>query len=130
MMGEKYLTKPRQYAAVYGRGRSWTSNSIVIKALPNGLDFSRCGFSVGKRVGKAVVRNLVKRRLREITRSMPLEPGWDIIFIARSASAQAGYAGLKRTVEYLLDRAHLLPMARGTDGVPGENSTDVADTAG
>ncbi len=108
MRGREYLTKSEQYALVYNKGSSWTSNLVVMKALPNGLTFSRYGFSVGRRVGGAVVRNRVKRRLREILRLLPLEPGWDIIFIARSNAASAGFAGLKKAVHGLLSRAGLL----------------------
>lgn len=108
MKGEGYLTRSEQYASVYHEGRSWASNLVVMKAMPNGLDGSRCGFSVSKRVGKAVVRNQVKRRLREILRSVPLESGWDIIFIARPTIAAVGYAELKRSVTGLLVRARLM----------------------
>ena len=108
MRGREYLTKSEQYALVYNKGSSWTSNLVVMKALPNGLTFSRYGFSVGRRVGGAVVRNRVKRRLREILRLLQLEPGWDIIFIARPSTASADFAGLKKSVHGLLSRAGLL----------------------
>jgi ribonuclease P protein component len=78
-----------------------------MKATPNGLILSRYGFSVSKRVGKAVTRNRIKRLFREILRVMPLKSGWDIIFIARPA-VSTEYANLKRSVEDLLSRAHLL----------------------
>ena len=108
MRGEKYLTKPQQYALVYRKGNSWVSDLLVMRALPNGLTLSRYGFSVSKRVGKAVIRNRVKRLLREILRVTALEPGWDIVFIARPAAAGADYASLKGTAGGLLSRAHLL----------------------
>jgi len=81
---------------------------MVVRALANGLDLSRYGFSVSKRVGKAVVRNRVKRRLREIFRIIPLKPGWDVIVIARPASADADYSGLERTTRGMLSKAGLL----------------------
>jgi len=108
MRGREYLTKSEQYALVYNKGSSWISDLVVVKALPNGLSFSRYGFSVSRRVGGAVVRNQVKRRFREILRLLPLEPGWDIIFIARPNAASAGFAGLKKSVHGLLSRAGLL----------------------
>jgi len=106
--GEEYLTKPGQYALVYKKGNSWLSDLVVMKALPNGLSFSRYGFSVSRRVGKAVVRNRVKRLLREILRLASLQPGWDIIFIARPLVVSANYASLEKSVKVLLSRAQLL----------------------
>ncbi len=114
MQGEGYLTKPEQYALVYNEGRSWISDLVVMKALPNGLASSRYGLSVSKRIGKAVTRNRVKRLLREILRSKPLEPGWDIIFIARPLAADANYADMEKSIDTLLSRAQLLRPPKET----------------
>lgn len=108
MRGEEYLTKPQQYALVYASGRTWVSGLVVMKALPNGLTLSRYGLSVSKRVGKAVIRNRMKRLLREILRKMPLKTGWDIVFIVRPPAATTDYASLQKAVEGSLLRAHLL----------------------
>ena len=114
MRGEEHLTRPEQYALVYNKGRSWIGDLVVMKALLNGLNSSRYGISVSKRVGKAVVRNRVKRLLREILRVIPLEPGWDIIFIARPAAANANYASLERLIGDLLSRAELVRLPKDT----------------
>ena len=108
MRDERYLTKPREYQDVHRRGRSWSSNAVVLKVIPNGLDFSRYGFSVSKRVGKAVVRNRVKRRLREIMRTRKLVPGQDLVIVARTVAAESSYSTMESSVNSLLKRARLL----------------------
>ena len=115
MTGQGYLTKPEQYELVYNKGSSWMNSLLVMKALSNGLGSSRYGLSVSKRVGKAVIRNRVKRLLREILRLTPLPVGWDIVFIARSPAATADYASLKKSVTGLLSQARLL--VRGNEEI-------------
>ena len=112
MKKEHRLTRKSQYTTVYVRGKSWANDLLVMKALPNELELSRFGFSVSKRVGKAVVRNRVRRRLRECVRLMPYEPGWDIVFIARSAASNANYLQINNAMRRLASRAKLLEQAQ------------------
>jgi len=106
--GEQYLTKTAQYALIFKEGSSWVNDLVVMKALPNGLALSRYGFSVSQRLGKAMVRNKIKRRFREIVRQTRLHPGWDIVFVARPAAASTSYEKLEKAVKGLLSRAGLL----------------------
>ena len=64
--------------------------------------------AVGRRVGKAVVRNRVKRRLREVVKGVPISDGWDIVLIARREVAIVGFYELGRSAKTLLGRAGVL----------------------
>jgi ribonuclease P protein component len=108
LRGETHLTGKAQFELVYKKGRSWAAKEIVIRALPNGLDNTRYGLAVSRRVVIAVVRNRIKRRLREILRQMNLKPGWDLIVIARNPAASTDFTHLGRSVGNLLVRAGLL----------------------
>ncbi len=108
MRGDRVLTSREQFGQVYREGRSWAGKLAVLKALPNRRGVTRCGLTVSRHVGKAVVRNRVKRRLREIVRQTPLKPGWDIVIIARAAAAAADYGSLERSARGLLAKAGLI----------------------
>ncbi len=95
-----------------------------MKALPNGLTFSRVGLSVSKRVGNAVTRNRIKRRLREIMIKAGLTQGWDIVIIARTSINSVSYEGLQKTIEYLLHRAALINTAGITDNITTQNKKE------
>ena len=105
MRGEQFLTKNTQFELVYDKGTSWVGREIIIRAIPNGLDVSRCGFTISRRVGKAVVRNRIKRILREILRQTRMQSGWDIVIIARTPAARTDYSTLAKVVRRLLSRA-------------------------
>lgn len=106
------LRRRNEFTAAYQRGRAWSNDLLAVRALANGLPHSRFGFAVGRRVGKAVVRNRVKRRLREIVRALDPAGGWDVVIIARPAAATADFAALTAAVRSLFGRAGLLARAR------------------
>ena len=107
MSGNERLTRAGDFNRVYRQGASRVNNLMIVRALPNGLDHSRYGVTVSERVGKAVMRNKIKRRLREIMRRLPLRPGWDIVLIARPPAGKASFTGVKEAVCGLLDRLGL-----------------------
>ncbi len=114
----EYIKKKEQYDRVYDRGRLTRSGLLYIKTMPNGLQFSRYGFIVSKRIGKAAVRNRVKRRLREIIRQANPKAGWDVVVYTRPAAAAAGYNELKNMILSLLSKAQLL-VERYEKACPG-----------
>ena len=107
------------------RGRSWGNALLVLHACSGSDAGPRCGFSISRRVGKAVVRNRVRRRLREILRPrMARVPaGWDLVFTARPAAAAAssvdlaGAAGRPPAPGLSADRR--APPAGGAAGAGG-----------
>ncbi len=111
------LTKRAQYSLVYQQGSTYLDNLIIMKVLPNGLNLSRCGFSVTKKVGKAVRRNRLRRLLKETVRLQLIRPGWDIIFIVRPRAAAANYHQLGKTVTELLARARLLQRGNEANSI-------------
>jgi len=98
------LCKNEQFQAVYRRGKSFANRLLVMYVLPNNCDIRRVGVAAGKKLGNAVMRNRVKRLLREAYRLHQHEfvNGIDLILVGRRPLVQAN---LTQTVEALLSVA-------------------------
>lgn len=107
-MEKRYrLQKNRAFQYVYRRGRSVAcKNLVMLHAKGRGM---QVGFSVSKKVGNAVTRNLVKRRLRECFRPYlgDMKKGLYVI-VARPAAAEATFKELQRDTRYLLRKQDAL----------------------
>ena len=110
---ELRLRRRKDFDNVFRLGHAWSNNLLVLRSLANDLPHNRFGFVTSKRVGNAVVRNRVRRRLREALRPLPTETAWDIVISAKTAAARADYHALKRAVVDLLARAGILKQAPG-----------------
>lgn len=106
MRKEERLRKGEQFASVYRNGRILSNSLLVLRVNPNDLLFNRYGFVVSKRVGNAVIRNRIKRRLREITTSISIKEGWDFVITVRSQASKAGFIEFKKALEDLLVRGN------------------------
>lgn len=109
MLARQYrLHKNFQYAYVYKKGTSVSARYLTLIYV-KAAGVYRIGFSVSNKIGKAVVRNKVKRRLRASVRGvMPHMPkGYNYVFSARAGIAAQSYADINNSVVYLLKKAGL-----------------------
>jgi len=108
------LRKNADFQRVRRLGQVKSSRLMVLISLPNHLNRSRFGFAVSKRVGKAVQRNKIKRQMREAARlcQPDVQPGWDILFIARPAIRRATYRSIERSIHQLLTEQRLLSQLK------------------
>ena len=83
---------------------------LVLYCRPNRLDTNRVGITVSKKLGHAVVRNRVRRRLREVYRLNEelFRPGWDIVVVARSRCVDASFQSLSKAYLSLAAKAGIL----------------------
>lgn len=90
------LTDSPEFERVYRQGTAYRGKLFSVHAFPNDLDTARLGLSVSKKVGNAVTRNTVRRRLKEIFRAArPEVPGLDVVVSARPSAAEASYDELR-----------------------------------
>lgn len=109
-LGYERLRRPEEFARCYQRGRVVKDGFAVVHVVKNGLDHTRVGFAVSKKLGNAVTRNRVKRWLREAARvhAGRFRPGLDIIISARVRGKEAGFWALSQSVGALLERVGAL----------------------
>jgi ribonuclease P protein component len=85
-----------EFDAVYRAGKRRSSSHFTVFFRANQLPVSRFGFSIKKALGEAVVRNRIRRRIREIVRCHRAEipVGWDIVIHPKSSVGRAEFAAL------------------------------------
>ena len=103
------LKEKSDFARTYKRGRSCANNIAAMYVFNKG-GHTRIGYSVSKKIGNAVIRNRVKRLLREATRQVlpSIKEGIDVVIIARSRSKGAKYMEIKTALENLFSKAGIL----------------------
>jgi ribonuclease P protein component len=101
---EARLVRRGEFDAVYRAGKRRSSSHYTVFFRANELPQSRFGFSIKKALGGAVVRNRIRRRLREVVRCHRLEipAGWDIVIHPKRMAARAPFLALTTDLLRLL----------------------------
>jgi ribonuclease P protein component len=104
------LKENRVFRRLYAKGKSAVGPAMVLYCRKNGGKENRLGFTVGTKLGCAVVRNRVRRRLREIYRlNQPrMKQGYDIVLVGRVRAASASYQELERAFLRVCEKLSLL----------------------
>ena len=107
----KGLKKDCDFRKVYKHGKSFANRYLVMYILENKSDSSRIGISVSKKVGNAITRNKIRRRIKEAYRlniDENVKCGYDIIFIARVSCNEAEYKDIEKAITHLVKKSNLI----------------------
>jgi len=107
---KRKLSKTSEFNKVFSEGRRIEGKNLIVFILKNDYGFNRLGIIVKKETGKAVVRNKIKRRLREASRLLnkKLLPGYDIIVLAKNNIRESNYFETCHDLESLFYKGRLL----------------------
>lgn len=100
----------RDFQRLYRRGKSAGSATLVLYTRPNRLGRNRVGITTGAKLGKAVVRNKMRRRVREILRlhAGELRPGYDLVVVVRHQATVRDYWKMDRDLMACAGKLKLL----------------------
>ena len=105
------LRKKEDFAKVFKHGKAAANHQFVVyvKSSPAAESF-RFGVSASKKIGNAVVRNRMRRRVKEIVRRMEpmVKPHVDIVCIVRKPALELDHNALKKSIQHVFKRANLL----------------------
>ncbi len=92
------------FKKAYDKGKSFGNRNLILYKRKNDLDYTRIGITVSKKTGNAVVRNKIRRRIKEIYRELApdIKPGYDLIFIARRNVPDISFQELKSAFNHLI----------------------------
>ena len=101
------MKKNHEFRRMYQKGKSSVNSYLVLYIRPNRLGHNRLGVTVSTKLGKAVVRNRVRRRLREVWRlnDAALKQGYDMILVGRGRSVKGEFREIEKA--YLRAAAEL-----------------------
>lgn len=97
LKGQFTLKKNSDFRRLYAKGKSAVTPFLVVYCRKNRGGVNRLGYTVSVKLGHAVVRNRVRRRLREIVRlnTPKLKSGYDLVLVARARSVHADFHQLE-----------------------------------
>ena len=110
MLKKEYrLTRRNDFRRVYQKGKTAVNHCLVLYVTPskNQNQKQRIGFSVSKKIGKAVIRNRIKRQMRAAAYALlpDFSAGKDYVFIARGAIRGKSYRDIERQMAALLRKS-------------------------
>ncbi len=98
------LKNNREFKNVYKRGRPYLTRFFVVYVLKNNLKKNRLGFTTSKKLGCAVVRNRIRRRVKEVFYSYELDTKhtYDIVIVCRKKAYYANFEMMKQEMKQIL----------------------------
>ena len=104
------LKSNRDFELVFRKGRSASHRDLVVLGRKRRPSQVRVGFCISRKTGKAVQRNRLRRRLKEIMREVEgrLDPKWDLVIVSKQTSVGLSFAHLKIRLTGLLEKLGVL----------------------
>lgn len=102
------IKKDKQFRYIYSRGKSFANKKLVVYYIKSNDEKLKIGISISKKVGKAVVRNRLRRLIKENIRlNTKIKTGYSIIILARVGADDLDFQTMKSSINHLLKKCDL-----------------------
>ena len=110
MVSTRSLKQNHLFRRLYQKGKSASGHCLVVYCRKNGLPYNRLGLTTGTKLGHAVVRNRIRRRIREAYRlsEHTYLSGYDIVVVARHRAVDADYHEIAQCLQKQMDKLGLI----------------------
>lgn len=98
------LRKNSQFSYIYKKGERVNTEAFTLFVVKSRFENYKIGFSISKKLGKANVRNKLKRRLREITRNMSVPAYCNYVVLAKEKAVTLDFNGLSKEIKRLFEK--------------------------
>nr|WP_300002712.1 ribonuclease P protein component [Tissierella sp.] len=104
------IRKNMEFKNIYKTGKNYWNRNLVLYVKKNGLTETRVGYTITKKIGNAVVRNKIRRRMKEIVRLNfhNIKEGYDLVFIAKRSILNIPYQELEGSMIHIMSISKLL----------------------
>lgn len=105
-MNIESLKLNKDFVKLYKKGKFVSDKNLVVYFRRNGIEHSRVGFSISKKVGNSVVRHRLKRLMKEVYRlNYSHIGGYDLVFVARKGADILEYKNIEKSMKFILNKA-------------------------
>ncbi|RXE57809.1 ribonuclease P protein component [Acetivibrio mesophilus] len=108
------IKRNTEFLRLYKKGKFYAGRNIVLYVMKNRFGINRLGITVGKKFGKSVKRNRIKRHIRESYRFYEefIKNGYDLVFVARSSEQMPAFLDIKKEMKFLLKKLEVFEQEK------------------
>jgi ribonuclease P protein component len=112
------LRSNMEFRKVYNKGKNYWNRNLILFVKKNDLGYTRVGYSITKKIGNSVVRNRIRRQMKEIYRLNfdQVEKGYDLIFIPKKNVVDISFEKLESAMLHIMNISKVIKKESGKNG--------------
>ena len=112
------LRSNMEFQKVYNKGKNYWNRNLILFVKKNNLGYTRIGYTITKKIGNSVVRNRIRRQMKEICRLNfdQIEKNYDLVFIAKRNIIDISFKELESAMLHIMKLSKVMKRESGKNG--------------